>query len=331
MIYGSGIGIEWVDFNGKTKVVSEDKEDIPRGCTPDGKWVLYEDRDSARVYKDKQGRAPEITIEDGPGWYGFIMDVYRYEIETGLRQRFAVVRGDSSPLVSPDGSKVFLGNIHDSTIEMPEPKWETVWLTNEWLYGPTRWFKDSSGIVTMIWWGNGYNLGVEFFGEDGWAKEFSLKMLESGPGVSVHFEAVDENNVLYFYTVESVATDGPSRRAYNFFSCKIKRKDLICDFTSGLEEEEGDNIESLEVIPNGDIVYKGEEDNCIRRIESQGIAAECIADTRYFDDVYLNIAFKGVSPDGRWIAFRRGKMPPKHGERFHVYQYDLFVIDLKDD
>src|SRR3990170_1785017 len=269
LIDSDEFGKEWIDLNGNRVTVSKESDDYPIGCTPDGKWVIYEDRDSARAYKDKRGRIPENIVDEGPGWHGFVMDLYRYEVATGRRQKFAVVRDDSASLVSPDGSKVLLGDRHDSAIKMPEPRWEAVWITNEWLFGDTHWFADSSGIVTMIW-NNGYSLGVEFFDEGGWSKEFSLDMLRSSPGANVSLAAVDKDNVLYFVTTEDYPVGDATRKAYNFFRCEIKYKDLVCTLGDGVKEDEDENILSLKLLPSGDVVFDREEDNCIRLVKRRG-------------------------------------------------------------
>jgi hypothetical protein len=329
LIDSDEFGKEWVDLNGNRVTISKESGDYPIGCPPDGKWVLYKDRDSARVYKNKWGKIPENIVDEGPGWHGFVMDLYRYEVTTGRRQKFAVVRDDSGSLVSPDGSKVLLGNRHDSAMEMPEPRWEAVWLTNEWGYGETRWFEDSSGIVTMIW-GNGHSLGVEFFGEGGWSKEFSLDMLRSDPRSNVSIAAVDEDNVLHFVTMEDYPVGDSPRKVYNFFRCKIKYKDLVCSLGDGLKEEKDEKIRSLELLPNGDVIFEREEDNCIRRVKHRKLVAECIAHTRDNDEVYIGIDLIEISPDGKWMAFRRSKLPPP-GDRWYAYQYDLFVKELSED
>ncbi|MEK6531585.1 MAG: hypothetical protein AABZ23_03720 [Deltaproteobacteria bacterium] len=329
LIYGGEFGTQWVDIKGNKATISTNSADYPVDCTPDGKWVLYADRNSAREYRDKEGRTPENIVDEGPGWHGSVMDLYRYEIKTGTRQKFAVVRDDSSALISPDGSKVLFGNRHDWDIEMPEPRWEPMWLTNEWTYFNARWLSDSSGVVTLVWNANA-SLGVEIFGKNGWAKEFSLDMIRSDPRANVSLEAADKNNVLHFTTVEDYPASNLSRRIYNFFSCKIKQKDLICGLREGIEEEEGDNILSITLLPNEDVIFKKEEDNCVRRVKRRKTVAECIADTRYGDVVYLDIDLIEISPDGRWMAFRRGKLPPQ-GNRFYAYQYDLFVIEVGND
>lgn len=92
-------GKEWVDLKGNKVTVSTKSTDHLIGCTPDGKWVLYADWNSAREYRDKEGRTPENIVDEGPGWHGAVMDLYRYDITTGTRQKFAVVRDDSGSLV----------------------------------------------------------------------------------------------------------------------------------------------------------------------------------------------------------------------------------------
>ena len=340
LIYGSEFGIQWIGFNGKKVTISTSADDYPRGCTPDGKWVFYRDRSSARVYKDKFGRVAENIPFDGPGWYGNVIDLYRYEVSTGRRQRFAVVRDDGSSLVSPDGSKVLLGKRHDSAIEMPEPKWETVWLKNDWVYGSTHWFPDSSGILTNIWENGYFTLGIEFFGVEGWSKEFSLDLMRPRKtrgadfgATYVFFEAVVEDNILYFIAMDDIADGRSARKKYSLFRCRIEDRDLTCSSAGGFETEEGRRIslESIEHQFNEDVILKYNEDNCIRRIRAGGSVAECIADTRFEDDEYEDIDMVGVSPDGRWLAIRRGKLPPKPGGRFYAYQYDLFVKKLSED
>ncbi len=333
LIYGGEFGTEWVDFSGNKVIVSTKGTDFPVDCTPDGKWVIYKDRESSWLYKDKQGRLPENILDEGIGWHGLVIDLYRYEIATGRRQKFAVVRDDSGSLVSPDGSKVLLGNKHDSTIDMPEPKWDKVWLKNEWTYNRTFWFADSSGVVTAIW-GNGSGLGVEIFGEDGWAKEYDFEQLGFGtkPRLSVYLKAVDKENRLYFITGESIrVSKRMSRKKYRFLRCKINDRDISCEeFGILSEDEKGIEPNLLNLLPDGNIIFIRGKDSCIHRLKPGETDAECIADVRYEDDTYKRIRLRAVSPDGKWIAFTRGKEPPKPGGRFYRYQLDLFVKEIPE-
>lgn len=326
LIHGTETGIQLMYFKGNTVTVSKNGTDDPIGCTPDGKWVFYKDSKSAREYRDKFGRVPEDIVDEGPGWHGFVMDLYRYEVTTGKRQRFAVVRDDSSALVSPDGSKVFLGNRHDSTIEMPEPKWEAVWFTNDWTYLETFWLPDSSGIVTLVW-GYGASLGVEFFGRDGWVKEFSLDKISPAKMFSGSLNALDDKGRLYFTSILHEAS-WQGRSTYGYFRCEIQKKELICGAIGELDGNEH-RIASHKLLPNGNVVFK-KEDDCIRLMKAGQNGSKCIADTRYNNEVYIGIDLMEVSPDGKWMAFRRSKLPPP-GKRFYAYQYDLFVKELSDD
>ncbi len=162
LIDSDKFGKEWVGLNRDSIDLTTKDIDHITGCTPDGKWVIYEENESSRVYKDKWSRPPEHLVDDGPGWHGYIFNLSRYEIATGRQVEFAVVRDDSKVLVSPDGTKVFLGNKHDSALKPVKERWKDVWLTNEWVHGSTRWFADSSGIATLIR-GNGHSLGIEIF------------------------------------------------------------------------------------------------------------------------------------------------------------------------
>lgn len=325
LIHGTETGIELIDLDGNKTSVSTNGTDYPRGCTPDGKWVIYEDRKSAREYRDRFGRVPENIVDDGPGWHGFIIDLYRYEVATGTRQKFAVVRDDSTASVSPDGLKVLLGNRHDSAIEMPEPKWKALWLTNEWTYLETFWFPDSSGIATLLW-GNGASLGVEFFGQKRWAKEFSLDSISPARKFSGSIEAMDNEGRLYFST--TVYTDGgQGKNIYDYFRCDIKDKELVCEAIGELDGREH-RIGSREILPNGNIVFKRDGEYCIRLMEKGQTGSECVADIRHAGAIYENIDLIETSADGKWMAFRRSKLPPPAEKRFYAYQYDLFVKEL---
>jgi len=326
-------GQVWLGLNGKRVTVSTKKSDFITGCTPDGKWVLYRDRDSSRIYRDRQGRLPEDIVEDGPGWHGFIADLYRFEVATGIRQKFAVVRDDSSALVSPDGMKVLLGNKHDYVMEdMPEPKWKKVWFTNEWTYYQTFWFADSSGIATALW-GDASSIGVEFFGEDGWAKEYDLKqsVCYRKEGCSVTIDAVDRKKRIYLGTGEDLPVfKRIPMTKYHFFMCRITNGELVCEEAAALKEQEK-KFAFIEMLPDGDIIFHEDGDNCIRRLTPGQTHARCIADTRYGNETYEDISMLAVSPDGKQMAFRRGKTPTNPNGRFYTYQFDLFVKELFED
>jgi hypothetical protein len=324
-------GKKWVGLNKDSVKLTTKSINYITGCTPDGKWIIYEGSGTSRIYKDKWGKSSERLGLDGPGWHGQVFDIGRYEIATGKHQKFAVVRDDSGGLVSPDMTKVLLGNKHDSDLKPIKRRWEEVWLTNEWVYGFTRWFADSSGVATLIW-GNGHSLGIEIFDkENGWAKEYDFGSLGFGykPNHSIYFRAIDKDNRLYFTVIEGGEDYGTSK--FRFFRCEIKDRKITCKKT-GEFNENGRHINSHEILPNGDFIFSRDNDNCIHRLKPGRPNAECIADLHYGDDAYYeDIYLIAASPDGRQIAFRRGKRPPEPKGQSYKYQYDLFVKKLSKD
>ncbi len=331
LIESDKFGIEWIGINRDNIKLATKRIEYITGCTPDGKWVLYEENGSSRVYKDKWGKSLEELIGmDGPGWHGHIFDIHRFEIATGKQQKLAVVRDDSSGLVSPDGTMILLGNKHDSDLYIAELEWKKLWLSNEWVYGSTRWLADSSGIATMIW-DNGHSLGIEIFDkENSWSKEYDFEALGFGPkpNRSIHFNTVDKDNRLYFTAVEG-GEDYRSKK-FHFFRCEIKGHKIGCNLT-GRFSENGTYINTHELLPSGDFIFSRDDDNCIRRLKGGQSSTECIAGLDYSGDTYKKITLIGASPNGRHIAFRRGKKPPKQGDRFYSYRYDLFVKELSGE
>jgi len=192
VVNGSKIGIEWIDISSKKTINISSPVIVPPlelwqkgrsygddyflNCTPDGKWAIYADRKSSRADKGYKPPKPK-DCDDCEDWG--VVDLYRYEIATGKKQRFAVMR-DLGPFdaVSPDGTNIFLGGKHNSSIEMPEPKWNIVWFkNNDWGQSRSQWFLDSTGILSGHVYPN-ISVGVEYFDKRGWAKLFELNQFQ---------------------------------------------------------------------------------------------------------------------------------------------------------
>jgi hypothetical protein len=321
---------ELMDLKGNRIIISEKAGDSPLNCTPDGEWFIYEDRESARMCTDKEGEPPEPIVDDGEvaNWQELVMDLYRYEIATGKRQKFAVAHQGSGSLVSPDGSKVLILNREDSTIDMPEPKWEPVWLKNEWgIFSKVLWFADSSGVVAKRGMGIG-TLGVESFGEDGWTKIYER---EQHRLYRVSLEAVDSKKRFYLITRDTFGvSENTSRTKYRLLRCTIKYGELNYEELNVLDDN-GKRIFPLNILPDGSFVFTWKEDSCIYRLKPGEAKPECITDTHYEGDAYESIFLRAVSPDGRRIAFLRGKRALKPDGRINVTQHDLFVKEISED
>jgi len=320
-------GLELVDFNGKRTVLEAKNTYGFNGCTPDGKWVFFYDWNSRRIDKGRQVPEKDYGGEGG-GWQGFVVDLYRYEVATGKRQKFAVVRdvGCMSSKVSPDGSKILLGCRHNSIIEMPEPKWEAVWLSTEWPLYDMRWFTDSSGIATVMV-NNGYYLGLEVFGDEGWIGGLHLK---NKAEYAYSLAMVDEGKVFYF-----LGSDGLwkyNREVSNityYYRCEMKGKELSCEAIARLQEDRIGPY--LAFLPSGAIIFMSKEDNCIARLRPGADEAECVVDMKDIGDDYdgIYLANNAVSPDGRWVVFTVGTNElVRIDETMSTYRQDLFVKEL---
>lgn len=318
LLYGYEKGIKLLDLaTGKWTIVSTDgTRDYPLNCSPDGKWVIYVDwksirTDMGRVAVDDDEKEGEVE------WQGDVKDLYRYDVSTGKAEKFATRRDrpESADVVSPDGTKAFLGGMHDTPFEMPEPKWEMRWLKSEWAHLDPIWLADSSGIVTEVFDDrSNVSLGVEIFGDNGWSKEFI-------PGRDLYIKGrlgdaiATKNKTIYLRSGESYSERQMGRVRYYFYTCDIKQSGLNCKEILEFDLRHTDI--RFAVLPDGDMVYKESDDKCIRRFSQSRAKTECILDGSDMGGFY------GVSPDGRRIAYWRDLKKPDKS-----LGYGLYVMDI---
>ncbi|MBI5599215.1 MAG: PD40 domain-containing protein [Deltaproteobacteria bacterium] len=299
VVYNEEIGIELIEVpTGKRTKVSANALDYPFNCSPDGRWVVYMDRASNRLDKGQRVMTAEDygfdeELDVWPVWEGYVADLYRFDVASGKKQRFAVVRFEvpAWEVVSPDGLKAFLGGKHNSSMDMPEPKWEPLWFSaddpKDWDWNQTeaRWLKDSSGVVRP-----GHNrLYVEVFGKGGWAKRLAVSPEAKD---SMFALTVDKNGGIYF-----LVSEGPEPQPDRFlmYRCALKDKELSCQVVL----DRNSYIISYDILPAGDIIFTESGDNCIRRISPKYIKAECVAGGRYRAEIFMI----GISPDGKRLAY----------------------------
>ena len=317
LLAGRMTGTVLLDIRTRERVrISDDPEDeIPLQCTPDGKWFVY--------YRRAFIPNPSYEEYDGPGENPYQMEipideVYRYEVATGKRSKFATTGGmdPRSDWLSPDGKKILLRPWYPSLVEPPVPWLESVWFSNErWDPSEHVWFQDSSGVAAIITYT--YGIGVEFFGEDGWARLFEdgeefggFSQLRTGKDGKVYLDSGGW-----------------------FYRCDVSKKGLDCE-----KVLKHGNLGPYEVLSNGEIVFSEVGNNeCIFRISAGEDYAECVIGARYGNKIYDDVSLIGTSPDGRWLAFHRFTWPVKIVDDSLIYEsgghfyYDLFLIDLKDD
>lgn len=306
LLFKTGTGIQLIDFVSKKRMrISADRKDWPLNCTPDGKWVFY--------YHSASVPDPE---------HGNIKEVYRHEAATGASFKIAATSGTGSSFnwVSPNGKKIFLGfDYHVVLTDVPEL--EFVWFSNKrWLPSEHTWLKDSSGIAALMSIKD--DIGVEFFGDTGWAKTFDLWK----PAHGVSNIQVDKENRIYFLRSEDavgMSDDTPYPLHGNdlLYRCNIKARELICENILVRK-----NLGPYAILPDGDIVFQQvyDKDKCIRRTSPSGTGSGCVIGALYNGHAYRHVFLIGVSPDGRWLAFERDT----HDDSYSNYKTNLFVIEL---
>jgi hypothetical protein len=285
-------------------------------CTPDGKKLFYMD-DASRRDGDP---IKKIDIELAPSnflWRGGIVeDMYLYDIEIHKKTLIASVQGliSEEPL-SPDGKKLLLGNRHRLTIRKGGfEEWETVRFAREKYQSRAIWFPDSSGVISS---GKGATniLCVEFFGKDGWDRCFK----QEGDMLKLR---VDREGGIYYLE------GSPLAGQHRLWQCVIKDREVTCQRMF----EKYDVFHIFDFLPGGDIIFEdNNNDLCVHRSTPEGKVDECVINVGYDDSLYNSVSIIGVSPDGRWLAFRRGVKPIIYEGKRRYGGQDLFVIELKDN
>jgi hypothetical protein len=312
-------GIELVDIRSRERTkINLSSSGSPLNCTSDGEKLLYYDYQSIRV-------DDEITEPDelGPGSFGmyqYTEDIYAYEVRTGKKTLVATTRNSGEyDAISPDGSKILLGSKHRLASKKDAAEWEGVWFTKKWDPIRAKWFPDSSGIITHRKTDD-HRICVEKFGNNGWAKCFK----EDNTGDDVK---VGRDNRIYY-----LDRDAPLDELYHLYlqRCDIKEEGLDCErILKGFD----DVMPSYDFLPDGDIIfydlYQGE---CIRRATPGRDNARCVITPDLGGTVYDSISLTGISPDGRWLAFKRYNRGKRkiNGDGYH-WKLDLFVIELTDN
>jgi len=327
ILFKSSNDIELIDISSKEKVkISIDPKEWPLNCTPDGRWVFY--YRSVFIpnpaYEEYEGTDENPYQSEIP-----MMEVYGYEVATGKRQRFAATddMGSSTEWVSPDGKKISLRPWHHSVKAEAGPWPDAIWFSNkEWSAGEFAWFKDSSGMAAFIW----YGIGVEFFGDGGWAKGFEVWT----PGVGVSSIKTDRENRIYFVRTESALemSEGILPQLYGNYllnRCSIKSRELVCEKILARK-----NLALYEILPDGNILFDLIYEQCIRRASPGATDEECVIGNQYGHTNYDKVYLIGLSPDGRRLAFKRLKNIArfKGTSRGDDYlRYDLFLINITGD
>lgn len=284
------LGVRWIDLV-KKKVVQIHQSPYVGAvdCTPDGKWLIYVDSQNSRYDKG--------TYASG------VVDLWRYNLETGQRQKFVIAQGGGK--WSPDGKKFLLyGSRPKSSIEQPVPKWELVWSQKEWPVGGgfrARWLANSSSVIIK----SADKLYIERFDT-----KDAIKLINIDLGDIGHLK-VDRFNRIYL-----ISRGKKGLEKARLLRCLLKGDTLECEDAL----KRNNPISEYDITGDGEqIVFLEKGNNCVWDVRSGSTEARCVAQQ---DGPTVSI-----SPDGKWLAFTPYR---KIGETYghDVVENDLFVKKL---
>lgn len=281
--------------SGEAKLAAEPRL-LPLACTPDGEWLILFDKESLRydIETNKRG----------------VVDLWRYEFKTGIGERFAVaddneVSALGSTIISPDGTKLYLGKQPTEEIDQPEPAWDIVWADTELRCEPA-WLPDSSGIIefTTIFQEETTNLVLHLTEDE--KKRIAEDKIELWPPLNSCPRQVR--------TSIQGGRDSFFHKAVGIKKCEIEREDGSFNCTGLFKRPR--LIEDYAILADGrSIVFIEEERGCVM-IKQGEAEARCLSKEGYELDGYLK-----VSPNGRYVIFT-------------AYEYDainLYVVEIKSE
>ena len=300
LVYHKKVGLFIYEVESGKKVKVGNGYQVPLACSPDGEWLIYEDKKSVRWDTE--------TSEE------LVADIWRYELKTGKREKFFIVSDDeassgSSAIFAPVGNTLYLVYKPVTTMEMPEPKWDVVWLERE--RAGSVWFKEP---LALIGDGSGrYQMGALVIDViSPYKKQF---VMDAGFHDSTIL-MIDAQERIYMRTADDNFSRGEQTVRCSIdvnkvaISCESIFKDIMA---------EGHPYFGFDITKDGDFAVTSLwKDSCVRlrRIgESEG---RCITSDDRMVGTKVNI-----SPDEKWLAFT---IERHMGER--SYLSDLYITSF---
>jgi hypothetical protein len=219
-----------------------------------------------------------------PDWDGGVADVYRFQLSTGTKQKFAIIPDiGRRDIMAPSAFKLFAGIHGTGAVPMPDPPWDIVWSKNEGIVDSAKWFTDSSGIVAIK---KSSDLLIEYFGVNAWTRAFPLD------GGSLHDLEAQSGTV---FSVVSWRRGENGKTLAKLYRCDVASKSLQCEPMVRWHER----ITSYAITPDGEVFFTAVSDTCIRRSRASDSRVTC--EVQMSSDVTPDIV--GLSKDRRFIAY----------------------------
>ncbi len=303
LVYHTEVGLFTYDVKSGEKVKVGNGYQKPIACTPDGKWLIYMNKSSGRYDKLDNSRSNS--------------DLWRYEFKTGRNEKFLIVDESYTlsargAIFSPKGSKLYFADKPSTTLEMPEPKWEVVWLERE--SAGRVWFKKPLALI-----GDGVGryqdgaLVIDVISP--YKKQF---VMDAG-FYGAYTLMIDAQERIYMRTA-----DDNFGRGWQIVRCSVDVDKVAISCESIFKDimAEGHPSFGFEITKDGDFaVIAKQDDNCVRlrRIGESG--GRCI--TRDDRTVGTNVS---ISPDEKWLVFDRSR----HNDE-KLYRSDLYITRFNRD
>jgi len=307
VVSGGRTGLRWIDLSTrKTTVINRTGGEI--ACSPDGRWIVYVEPKSSRMV-DIDPHSPRWDPAVGTM---AVRDFWRYGLEDGRRERFAVAAGGGQ--WSPDGTRLLFYSVKPrTTVTNTLPLWSLVYSRQQWPPGAgfeAAWLEDSRHILILS--------GRQFYAESVDPGE-PIRRLQATMAAGLGLR-VDRLNRVYLLSGEQ----RPAGRR-ELLRCRIEDETIVCE---PLVSRAG-SIVAFDVTSDGDtIVFSERGSDCLSLWRRSTNDARCVV---YGTE---KSGFK-ISPDGSRLAFGRERRHERKvlepGFASLAGRTDLFVIDVPRD
>ena len=276
-------GVFIYDVESKKKTHLDDRHMSAIACSPDGQWFVYRGPTDPAWNTDSQK-------------FGFI-NLWRYELKTGKKQKFLVADNSYASsvgkgLFSPVDNTIYLAFKPTISIEMPEPKWDVVWLERN--NDGQGWLNDPVALV-----GAGKYNAQSGIVEIDVVSPYKKKIKLDSGFHNTFFLMTDAQGNIYMETYYDKMHTGGGRIVRcsvdldnEEISCgSLFFGDLISDgFLSYYGFDIPDDVNFAVIAKWGDSCVR------LRRIGESG--GRCVTSTDRKIGSYVRI-----SPDGKWLAY----------------------------
>lgn len=300
---GARTGLRWIDLSTRKATVIN-RTGVPIACSPDGRWLVYKEPKSSRL--DNEPGSPEW--DPAIGGIG-VYDFWRYSLENGRRERFAVAAGGGQ--WSPDETQfLFYGGKPRTTVTSKSPAWNLVYSRRQWPSGAgleAAWLSDSRHVLVLA--------AHQFYVESVYSGDPIRRLYSTiEPGMGLR---VDRLNRIYFLS----SVKGPADRR-ELQRCRVEGETIVCEALVGTAQ----SITAFDLTSNGEVVVFHERGtDCLWLLKSSANGARCAV-------TGTELSAFSISPDGGRLAFARERraegnvLTPRSASV--ARRSDLLIVDV---